>query len=324
MSSSPGPSGDGGFTLARYRRPFRVGETKCELVVHSRMSGLSSELLVDGRPVARDWTPPTGPKSVRNHNLFATLPDGTAIEVEAGYINVWNIGIAVRQDGRMVHESHPGREIAYPEKFKKLATDPGVDMSRYAANKVPLMVDIGLGLLFFIVAKLTDLSTAAIVGAVVGLSLVAIQRFVKVDLIGGLALFGVVMLLLSAGLAILFQDDMAVKMRSTILGLISATLFLGDGLLGGNRLGKGLARYLPYKDIDPARLGIGVGVLGLVMAGLNYAVAKLASTDFWLIYTTFFDFFIVMLLVLLVFRYARGKALLPRHDRTKAADINPL
>jgi len=234
------------------------------------------------------------------------------IDVEAGYISWVNVGIRVTQAGRLVHESHPGRTIAYPRSMAKAAIDPGADMSRYSANKVPIAVDIALGILFFVVAKLTDLSTAAIVGALVGLSLVVVQRFVKVDLLGGLALFGVVMLLISAGLAILFQDEMAIKMRSTIVGTLSAVLFLGDGLLGGNRLGKGLTRYLPYTDIDPGRLAIGMGVLGLVMAGLNYLVAKLASTDVWLFYTTFVDFFLVMILVLLVFRFARGKLFPPR------------
>jgi intracellular septation protein A len=105
-----------------------------------------------------------------------------------------------------------------------------------------------------------------------------------------------------------FQDDMAVKLRSTILGLISATLFLGDGLLGGNRLGKGLARYLPYTDLDPGRLAIGLGLLGLVMAGLNWLVARYASTDVWLFYSTFVDFVLAATLTLAVFRYARGKA----------------
>jgi intracellular septation protein A len=118
------------------------------------------------------------------------------------------------------------------------------------------------------------------------------------------------MLLLSAALAIVFQDDMAVKMRGTILGVISAVLFLGDGLLGGNRLGKGMARYLPYTDIDPGRLAIGMGLLGLVMAGLNLLVAKFASTDLWLFYSTFVDFALIMVLILFVFRYARGQPVL--------------
>jgi intracellular septation protein A len=105
---------------------------------------------------------------------------------------------------------------------------------------------------------------------------------------------------------------MAVKMRSTILGTISAVLFLGDGLLGGNRLGKALTRYLPYNDIDPARLALGMGILGLVMAALNYLVATLASTEVWLFYTTFVDFFLVMLMILAVFSYARGRLFPPR------------
>ena len=298
-----------GLWLARYRRRFTLDGIACEVVIWSRFTGLFSELRVAGKAVARDRTPPIGAGSVRNHRLEATLPDGSAFEVEAGYLNWWNIGIAVYREGRLVHESHPGRRIAMPESAARIARDPGMDVGVYRKNRIPIMVDISLGLLFFAVAKLTDLPTAAMVGAAAGILLVVVQRFVKVDLVGGLALFGVVMLLVSGGLAIAFQDDMMVKMRTTIVGLISAALFLGDGLLGGNRLGKGMARYLPYKDIDPGRLAVGMGLLGLLMAGLNYGVARVASTNIWLFYTTFVDFFLVMLLVLLVFRYARGRTL---------------
>lgn len=187
------------------------------------------------------------------------------------------------------------------------ALPPGYDPGVLDRNKIPILVDVGLGLLFYVVAKLTDLSTAALVGAGAGIALVVVQRFVKVDLVGGLALFGVFMLLISAGLALLFQDDMAVKMRTSIVGVISAILFLGDGLLGGNRLGKALCRYLPYSDLDPGRLAVGMGVVGLLMAGLNYVVANIASTDVWLFYSTFVDFILMMGLIVLVFRYARGR-----------------
>jgi len=304
-----------GMKLATYRRPLTVRGIDCEVICESRMSGLHSELFVSGAKVAEDHTPATGADAIRNHRLAATLPDGTSIEVELGYINWLTVGIAVRSDGVLLHESHPGRRIAYPSRAAKMAiaqggAAEGVDLGQFKRNRVPIAIDISLGLLFYIVAKATDLSTAAIVGAVVGLALVVVQRFVKVDLIGGLALFGVVMLLLSAALAILFQDDMAVKMRGTILGVISAVLFLGDGLFGGNRLGKGLARYLPYSDMDPGRLAIGMGVLSLIMAGLNLLVARFASTDLWLFYSTFVDFAFVMVLMLLVFRYARGRPVL--------------
>lgn len=300
--------------LARYRRPFMLGALPAEVVVTVRMTGMESALIAGGGLIAEDKTPLGGPESTRNHRLAATLPDGRAIDVEMGYVSWWTIGIAVRLDGALVHQSHPGRRIAYPERAARMAAKSGgegFDPGQIRRNKVPLLVDIALGLIFFAVAKLTDLSTAALVGAGAGLALVAAQRFVKVDLLGGLALFGIVMLLISAGLALAFQDDMMVKMRSTIVGLISAALFLGDGLLGGNRLGRGMARYLPYNDIDPGRLALGVGLLGLVMAGLNYAVAKLTGTDFWLFYTTFVDLFLAMAMVLVVFSFARGR-LLPR------------
>lgn len=301
-----------GLSLARYRRRFVLDGVPCEVVIRAEMDGLHSELFVAGMAQASDFSPTMGPDAVRNHRLAGLLPNGERFEVEAGYVSWTTVGIAVRQDGEVVHESHPGKVIAYPARAARMAADPGADMSRYKANKVPILVDLSLGLLFFVVAKLTDLSTAALVGAGAGLALVVVQRFVKVDLLGGLALFGVVMLLISAGLALAFQDDTAVKMRSTIVGAISAVLFLGDGLLGGNRLGKGLTRYLPYNDLDPGRLALGMGVLGLVMAALNYLVASLASTDVWLFYTTFVDFFLVVLLILVVFSFARGRLFPPR------------
>jgi len=302
-------------TFWRYRRRFAVDGAAGEVRVAVRTDGMHSSLILDGAERAHDTTPITGPGAVRNHRLAATLPDGRPLEVEMGYVNWWTVGIAVRIGGLLVHESHPGRRIAYPEKAARMAVKAsadvpdGYDIGQLKRNRVPIMVDILLGLLFFAVAKLTDLPTAAIVGAVAGLTLVVAQRFVKADLLGGLAMFGIVMLLISAALAILFQDDMAVKMRSTIVGLISATLFLGDGLFGGNRLGRGLCRYLPYTDVDPGRLALGMGLLGLIMAGLNYLVAILASTDIWLFYSTFVDFFLIMLLVMVVFAFARGQLL---------------
>ncbi|HKR25280.1 MAG TPA: septation protein IspZ [Allosphingosinicella sp.] len=306
------------MTLWRYRRRFSVGGIPSEVRVAISGDGMHSCLIVGGAVLAEDATPLGGPDSIRNHRLAATLPDGREVEAEMGYVSWWTVGIAVRLDGRLVHESHKGRRIAYPERAKRMAASAspsglpeGFDPGQVKRNRVPLLVDILLGLLFYAVAKLTDLPTAALVGAAAGIGLVVAQRFVKVDLIGGLALFGIVMLLLSAALAIAFQDDWAVKMRSTVLGLVGAASFLGDGLLGGNRLGRGLSRYLPYSDLDPARLALGMGLLGLLMAGLNYAVAALASTDVWLFYSTFVDFFLIMLLALAVFAFARGR-ILPR------------
>ncbi len=319
------------FTWWRYpTRRFTVSGHRAEIRVRARLDGLASELRIDGRPADADHTPMGGEEAVRNHRLSAALPSGGRLEVEAGYVGVWSVGIAARLDGEPVHESHPGRTLAFPEKYREATVSiggetlgeavrnswksenaklhgAGYDPGKLARNKVPIMVDVGLGILFFIVAKLTDLPTAALVGAGAGIALVVLQRFVKADLLGGLAMFGIVMLLISAGFALAFQDDMAVKMRSTIVGSIGSVLFLGDGLLGGNRLGRAMSRYMAYNDVDPARLAIGMGVLGLVAAGANYLVATYASTDTWLLYSTFFDFFVFILLFLGVLAYSRGK-----------------
>ncbi|MGB3739963.1 MAG: septation protein IspZ [Pontixanthobacter sp.] len=331
-----------GITLWRYRRRFAVDTASGIVTIRSRSDGLYSDLALNGDIVAHDRTPAFGPESVRNHRLDAQLPDGTPLSVEAGYISIYNVAIAVSRDARLIHESHPGRPIAYPEKYRAAAasmpagsfaqtmkqgftdgtaSNAGLDFGKLKRNRIPLIVDILLGLVFFVVAKLTDLTTAALVGAALGVALLIAQKVTRVDLLGGLAMFAIVMLLLSAGLALYFQTDEAVKYRSTVIGSISAVLFFADGVLGGKRLASRLAVYLPYSDIDPARLGIGMGLLGMVLAGANQAVAMWTSTDVWLFYSTFVDFILSMALIMLVFRYARGQMLretAPRYKTEKA------
>jgi intracellular septation protein A len=65
---------------------------------------------------------------------------------------------------------------------------------------------------------------------------------------------------------------------------------------------------MPYSDIIPGRVAFAMGLVGIVMALLNYAVAKLTSTDIWLFYKTFVDFFIVAGLAMFAIRYARKAA----------------
>jgi len=296
------------MVLWTYRRRFRVGDARVVIRTGAGFSHLESRLDINGRTVATDRTDFEAEGGLRNHRLAADPPDGRRLEVEAGYNSWWNVGVRAEADGRVVYESHPGRRVELPTHAKRLMEDqygPGGGMDRLKANKPAIIADISLGLLFFAVAKLADLPTAAIVAAVAGLGLVVAQRFVKVDLLGGMALFGIVMLLLSAGFALAFQDDWAVKMRSTVVGLIGAGLFLTDGLLGGRYLGKRLTNYLPMNGLDPRRLAIGMGVAGLLMAGLNYGVAALFSTDIWLFYSSFADVFISMAFVYGALAYAR-------------------
>lgn len=305
-----------GSRLWLYKRRFDLGVAhECWVLLDCRTTGMASRLIVDGTELAADWTPATGADAVRNHRLEALLPDGSRLEVEAGYVSWWNVGIAVRVDGALVHESHPDRRIAYPARLAAMVAEPArgggaaYDPDKLRRNKVPILVDLATGLLFFVIAKLTDLTTAALVGAGIGVGLLVVQRFVKVDLVGGLALFGVAMLLVGAGLAIVFADEAMIKQRSTIVGLIGAACFLGDGLLlKGRKLGAGLNRYMAYADIDNRRLAIGMGLVGLAMAGGNSLVAALFNTDVWLIYTTFLDIPVSIVLVLAAIRWARAPA----------------
>ena len=310
---SPGGRPAPGARMWLYERPFRVGPHECLVLLDARLSGLHSSLGIDGEQVASDHTPAAGAEAIRNHHLAGRLADGRLIEVEAGYVSWINAGIAVRLDGALVHQSHPDRTIAYLARAAPMVAQqgrdgrPAYDPDKLRRNKVPLMVDIASGLLFFIVAKLTDLRTAALVGAGVGLALLLAQRFVKVDLLGGLALFGVIMLLISAGFAILFEDDELIKQRSTIVGLIGAACFLGDGLLlKGRRLGHGLNRYLAYTDVDERRLALAMGATAVGMAAANFAVVRLFSTDAWLFYTTFLDIPLSVGLVLWAVKWARS------------------
>jgi intracellular septation protein A len=300
-----------GLTLWTYRRAFELDGRPACVTIKSGMRGMVSALSLDGMDLAYDFTPASGADAARTHLLSVKLPDGRALAVEAGYISWTNVAIAAKLDGVLIHESHPGTPVQMPKSVARMVTQttadgrPATDMGKLTANRVPIAVDIATGLLFFVVAKFAGLQTAALVGAGVGLALVVVQRFIKTDILGGMVMFGIIMLLLSAGFAWAFQDDEIIKMRSTIIGLVGATAFLADGALGGRWLGQGMSRYIAYVDIRPARLSIGMGMVGLVMAALNVFVVRMFSTDAWLFYTTFLDTFISMAMLFYAVQWAR-------------------
>ena len=176
---------------------------------------------------------------------------------------------------------------------------------QWQRNKWTLATDLGMALLFFVVGKMSEsLVTPALVCAGAGLALIVVQRFVKVDLLGGLALFGVAVLCVSAAFAWFFQDDWAIKMRSTIVGGAVAVLMYGDALFNnGYYFGGRLARFMP-NPIDHRRMAAGLATLGVVMALVNWLVAKSFSKDTWLLYTSFGDTVLSVLLALAVIRFA--------------------
>jgi intracellular septation protein A len=301
-----------------YRRPFSAQGEVFIVQIEAGIAGWRSRLMIGHQELVLDETILLGAAfDFRNHRLCHTLPDGSKLEVEIGYLNWFNTGIRVSISGTLVHESHPGRDILYLTRVRKaslggkteqqLQEQRERDAAQWALNRPSLIIDIALGLLFFAVSKVTgNLTTAALVGAVAGLTVVLAQRFVKLDLLGGLAMFGVFTLLLSAGFSLWFQDERMVQLKGSILGVLVAGLIFGDGLFNrGRYFGARLSRYLIGMTVDARRLSLGIAVLGLIMAGLNLIAMHWLSKDAWLTYTTFVDAPLAMVLGLLVFRYAK-------------------
>ena len=292
-----------------YVRPFTFHGHRCEVKVTLTHSETISSLYVDDLLVDEQSIKYIEGLTTFIHPLQSS--SGCEAKVESGYFNWWNIGIAVTENGRIVHESHPGEDLRYGEALmddlngmKGNVADTGE--SQWAQNKYSIYADLSLGALFFIVSKVTgDLVLAAIVGGVAGLGLIVLQRFVKVDLLGGFAVFGTIMLAISTAFSVVLQDSYWVQMKGTALGLFTAALFMADGLLRqGAYFGARLERYMPG-SLHHNRLAIGMSIVGIVSAGGNYFVAENFSEDFWLTYTTFLDFPIFMVSFFVILRWAR-------------------
>jgi intracellular septation protein A len=293
--------------LWRYRYCFDVAGQAAVVTIRTHATRWDTEVEIDGAVAATTGASYFGADGVANQHLVATLADGRKLSVEVGYNSWWTIAAVAAIASETVFESHPGRPLKLPDgaaKMVKVTYGEHGNVTKMRGNWPSIACDIALGILFYVVARLTDLPTAAIVSAIAGLALVIVQRFVKVDLLGGMAVFGTIMLLISAGFSIAFQSDWAVMMRSTIIGGISALAFLGDAGLGGRHLGPRMARYMPG-DLDPRRLVLGIGLGGVALALVNWAVVALASKDQWLFYTTFLDTPLAFALILLTLRYAR-------------------
>lgn len=300
--------------LSRYAKTFIVAGHAIAIEHEAFVESSRSSLSLDGAVVATDGVEKGQPDPLRNHRLTTTLQDGRVLEVEIGPANTWSYGHRATLDGIVVAESHRGKTLGYGPKMKAYLkwaesnNTPEMKARNDAAwkrNWPSLAVDISLGLIFFFVAREYGLVTAAVGGAAAGLALWVAQKITKIDLLGGLALFGIGMSLISAAFAVMFRDDAIVQHRSTIMGLIGASLFLSDGLFArGQKLAKRLARYFAF-DVDARRLALGMGGIGVIMALVNVLAVWLLTTDQWLVFTTFLDTPIVIALFMAMLFWVR-------------------
>ena len=143
------------MNLWTYRRRFRIDGIEHRVDIATGLKTVESKVLRDGTTLARDFTDVMTPGGQRNHQLVFALQDGRAVEIEVGYISWVSIGIAVKVDGKLIHESHPGKTIRFPDvpqgDPEKLARQQAEQSAQWQRNKYSFFVDIGLGALFFAV-----------------------------------------------------------------------------------------------------------------------------------------------------------------------------
>ena len=298
-----------------YHFPIEIEGTHYALRFEAGLSGSRLVLTHQGRELEDRQKFDTG--VYRLHRLALDSAHGQLI-FELGPRTAWSYGVLVSRHGQEIYRSHP-EPFAYLDRVQRMmakvkpasAENNALDFSRLKTQAPAIATDIALGMLFFVMGKLGDLRTAALVTAAVGLALVPIQWLInrfsprKIDLLGGLALFGVGVMLLSAGFSWYFDSEFMVQLKATVIGGLVACAFGADALAGGRWLGRRVMTYMVYTDLDAQRLSAGFCAMGLAMAGANLAVATLLSKDAWLWYTLWGDLLLVLVLSQFAVKWAR-------------------
>jgi intracellular septation protein A len=259
----------------------------------------------------------------RPFTLAVSAPEGP-LDITIGQISHLSAGCVVSRNGEVIHRSHdkafiqPDTSKGFLGWLNKLPSDddePDAEemakQERAKARMPAIGVDLSMGVLFFFVAREFGLPTAALTGAGVTIGLFILQRLflTKTDLLGGFAVFGVVMALISASLALAFDNDLFIKLRGTIVGLIGAGFALADGLFNrGNYLGARIAGYMEsLMTLAPQRAAFGLAFAGSAMAMIDLPLAFILTTDQWIWYNAFLDSFIAMPIVLGTLWYLRER-----------------
>ena len=146
--------------------------------------------------------------------------------------------------------------------------------------------DYGPLLVFFGVYFATDILTAT--AALVAASLIALAvSWLGAKRVPWLPLLAAVVLSIFGGLTLIFEDDLFIKIKPTIMQLLFAAI-----LLGGLAIGKVWLKLIMGKAVNlPERawrtLTIRFAVFFIVMAIATEVVWRGFSTDFWVSFDTF-------------------------------------
>ena len=208
--------------------------------------------------------------------------------------NLYSYGLELTLDGTVVYRSHPEpfaalRTIQQVSNFGR--SEEGKRQAEKSKEFYPaLAADVCVGLLLYIAAGYMSLRDVAILGAAVVLALMLVdwtaERLFsrRLSLTGGVSALGVLMLVLSAGFAWLVDNELAIKLKSSVLGLIAAVMLAIDAMVGGKYIGKRATQYITFVDLDPRRFSWGSAMATAAQSLLSAAIAIWLSRDTWLFY----------------------------------------
>lgn len=158
-----------------------------------------------------------------------------------------------------------------------------------AAKKAPavqLAADYGPLLIFFGVYFFTDILTAT--AALVAASLVALAvSWAVVRRVPWLPLLAAVVLTIFGGLTLIFEDDLFIKIKPTIVQLLFAAVLLGGLAIRKIWLKMVIGKALKMPDAAWRTLTVRFAVFFIIMAAANEVVWRSFSTDFWVTFDTF-------------------------------------
>jgi intracellular septation protein A len=208
--------------------------------------------------------------------------------------NVYSYGLEVARDGAVAYRSHP-EPFAALQSLQKIAnfgsSEEGKRQAERSKELYPaIAADICVSVLLYVAAGYMSLRDVAILGAGVVLALMLVDWSAervfsrKLNLTGGFSALGVLMLLLSAAFAWLVDNELAIMLRSSVLGMIAAVLLAIDAMLGGRYIGKRMSQYLTFMDLDPRRFSWGSAMAAAGQSLLSAAIAIWLSRDAWLFY----------------------------------------
>ncbi len=307
------------MALLKTKFKFSLPETtgNWQLVVHELLKGTHRQhfILTRNDEIILDEIHEAGPEVII---AVRTLPiPSHELELDFGAVSLTKYALIIRREDEILWRSSDKafrKSSKFDDAIKKMETKQASEEQKAMLERQKklwpsIIVDISFGVLFFFVAREFGLVTAALTGAGATLVLFAVQPFTKYDLLGGFAVFGVVMSLISAGFAWGFQDDLAVKLRGTWMALIGAGFGLYDAfVLNGGYLGKRMAMYMEgIGKLNHKRASIALVGSTLILMGIDTPLAFILTTDQWIWYNSVFDMFIAIPIVLGCMFWAREK-----------------